>query len=159
MKFERIYAIPDIHGRRDLLDIAVGKLQADGYDAKKHLLVFLGDYIDRGPDSKGVLDILIKLQADNPGTVMCLRGNHESFAVNYKVNTHGQDIWYMNGGLPHSLFITRCRASTSAMLPFPETNTEPEVMALRPWGLRVRLIRDGSASGFTSDQNASARTA
>jgi serine/threonine protein phosphatase 1 len=44
--------------------------------------VFLGDYIDRGPDSRGVLDFLIDLQSRRPDAVTCLCGNHEDMALN-----------------------------------------------------------------------------
>jgi len=53
-----IYAIGDIHGQKDMLDQALALIEADGgQDAK---IVFLGDYTDRGPDSKGVIETLIE---------------------------------------------------------------------------------------------------
>jgi serine/threonine protein phosphatase 1 len=76
----RAYAIGDIHGRLDLL---VQLLDLIGTDHRsrppaKTYLIFLGDLVDRGPDSKGVLDQLIK----NPpqfGQTIFLKGNHEEF--------------------------------------------------------------------------------
>ena len=98
--FRRLYTIPDVHGRLDLLDLALEKLDADGYDSKQDLLVFLGDFIDRGPDSKGVVDTLIRLRDADPETVIVLRGNHEDFPIDLYVLNKPQahDAWYRNGG-------------------------------------------------------------
>lgn len=94
----RIYAIGDIHGRLDLLDRMI---DAIGRDAKRHggdsLTVTLGDYIDRGPKSRGVLDRLV--ENPFPGGYVALRGNHEAlldaFLNDPKVGAHWQHL----GGL------------------------------------------------------------
>ena len=52
------------------------------YDPATDRLIFLGDYIDRGPDSKGVLDLMLQLQRDNPANVF-LMGNHEDNFLTY----------------------------------------------------------------------------
>jgi len=69
-----IYAIGDIHGQREMLEEALELIAADGGpDAQ---VVFLGDYVDRGPDCRGVLDLLIAgLSAGKNWT--CLMGNHD----------------------------------------------------------------------------------
>jgi serine/threonine protein phosphatase 1 len=69
-----IYAIGDIHGRPDEIDRLLRLIEADGgRDAE---IVFLGDLVDRGPDSRGVLDLLIDgLEAGRPWKV--LMGNHD----------------------------------------------------------------------------------
>ena len=62
---QRIYAIGDIHGRLDLLTEMLGRIRAD-LAARPHprpLIVFLGDYVDRGPESRGVIEALIALKA------------------------------------------------------------------------------------------------
>ena len=74
----RIYAIGDIHGRVDLLERLYQLIEKDLKDCPldKVMEVFLGDYVDRGPNSKDVLDWLI----DGPALAqkrICLRGNHE----------------------------------------------------------------------------------
>jgi len=74
-----IWAVGDVHGRLDLLDPLVGAILDDlsRSTAVRKIVVFLGDYIDRGPDSRGVLDRLCWLQ-DQPGIEShFLRGNHE----------------------------------------------------------------------------------
>lgn len=74
----RIYAIGDIHGRLDLLEGLLEQIYLDsasrgGLAAE---LIFLGDLIDRGPDSAGVIERLMALKAEYPGTRFLL-GNHE----------------------------------------------------------------------------------
>ncbi|WP_254444563.1 metallophosphoesterase family protein [Ruegeria arenilitoris] len=69
-----IYAIGDIHGQLDMLRDALNKIELDGGpDAR---VVFLGDYVDRGPDSRGVLDLLIEGKREGRNWVMLL-GNHD----------------------------------------------------------------------------------
>lgn len=75
---QRIYAIGDIHGRLDLLNRLLDLI--DGDDAERgpaHTqLIFLGDLVDRGPDSKGVVERVMQLAADSE-SVRCIAGNHE----------------------------------------------------------------------------------
>lgn len=73
------YAIGDIHG---CLEKILRLLEALHYDSTTDRLIFLGDYIDRGPDSKGVLDLMLHLQRDNPANVF-LMGNHEDNFLTY----------------------------------------------------------------------------
>jgi serine/threonine protein phosphatase 1 len=75
----RVYAIGDIHGRLDLLVDLIDMIAADDHargPAERTELIFLGDYVDRGPDSAGVIDYVIRLREWWP-TITCLRGNHE----------------------------------------------------------------------------------
>ncbi len=65
------YAIGDIHGQLGALRTLLIKL-----DPEKNRMVFLGDYVDRGPDSAGVLDLLVQVAQECPKCVF-LRGNHE----------------------------------------------------------------------------------
>jgi serine/threonine protein phosphatase 1 len=73
------YAIGDIHGCRDKL---VRLLELLHYDPAADRLIFLGDYIDRGPDSKGVIDVLLDLQHENAANIF-LMGNHEDNFLTY----------------------------------------------------------------------------
>jgi serine/threonine protein phosphatase 1 len=70
----RIYAVGDIHGQLGMLELALARIEADGgADAR---VVFLGDYVDRGPDSAGVIDRLVKgIEAGRDW--ICLKGNHD----------------------------------------------------------------------------------
>jgi serine/threonine protein phosphatase 1 len=95
----RIYAIGDIHGRLDLLDEVVARIDADmdRHPASDAIRVFLGDYIDRGPDSKRVLDRLINYCVAQP--TVCLMGNHEAFLREFLKNPDTLSIWSGCGGL------------------------------------------------------------
>jgi serine/threonine protein phosphatase 1 len=87
------YAIGDIHGRFDLLNSAlsvIGDLEAQ--DAR---LVFLGDYVDRGPDSRPVIETLMALTTSD--RVICLRGNHEEMMLT-AIITGNMAHWLDNGG-------------------------------------------------------------
>jgi serine/threonine protein phosphatase 1 len=73
------YIVGDLHGRADLLELMLELIDAHigGTGSADPKLVFVGDYIDRGPDSAGVLARLRELTRDFPENVACLMGNHE----------------------------------------------------------------------------------
>ena len=88
----RIYAIGDIHGRSDLLDQLFDLIGQDCAAADQVVhLVFLGDYVDRGPDSKGVIDRLLNLPARFDSHV--LRGNHEQALLDFLGDVSHYSIW------------------------------------------------------------------
>jgi serine/threonine protein phosphatase 1 len=74
----RAYAVGDIHGRLDLLEELIARIEADIASRKraKNLILFLGDLIDRGPDSAGVIERLRTWQPQDGSTAFLL-GNHE----------------------------------------------------------------------------------
>jgi serine/threonine protein phosphatase 1 len=91
-----VYAIGDIHGRLDLLEPLVGRILSDAPDAA-NTLVFLGDYVDRGPSPKGVIDFLMALE--RPGwNIVKLRGNHEQVLLEYLGNPEIYQSWRTFGG-------------------------------------------------------------
>jgi serine/threonine protein phosphatase 1 len=75
---ERVYAVGDIHGRLDLLEALLTQIDEDdaGRDPARTSLIFLGDLIDRGPDSRGVVERLMQVAA-GPRETHFLLGNHE----------------------------------------------------------------------------------
>jgi serine/threonine protein phosphatase 1 len=87
-----LIAIGDIHGCAKSLDGLMRELEPTEDDH----LIFIGDYIDRGPDSKGVIDRLIKLGGEFKCTF--LRGNHEDLLLGY-LDRGEYDIFAMNGGI------------------------------------------------------------
>ncbi len=93
----RTYAVGDLHGRLDLLRLAVDAI-ADHVRGAPFRVVFLGDYVDRGPDSRGVVEFLMALQKRWP--VTCLKGNHEALMA--QALTHPDrgrlEHWLDNGG-------------------------------------------------------------
>lgn len=86
-----LIAIGDIHGCARTMEALLARLQPTPEDH----LVFVGDYIDRGPDSKGVIDRLLALRETHRCTF--LRGNHEALFLNY-LDQGEFDIWSYNGG-------------------------------------------------------------
>lgn len=95
----RIYAIGDIHGRLDLLVKMLGLIERDRKDREEAqtTLVFLGDYIDRGGNSKGVVSRLI--EGLPPGlTPIFLKGNHESLLLSFLDRPGFGLNWLYNGG-------------------------------------------------------------
>jgi serine/threonine protein phosphatase 1 len=90
------FVVGDIHGCARELTILIESLPLDAGDR----LVFLGDYIDRGPDSSRVVSFLIDLQRKQQGIEMIfLRGNHESMFLAFLGvgGAHG-DMFLFNGG-------------------------------------------------------------
>lgn len=95
----RVYAIGDIHGRLDLLERLLGLIRknAAGSDAARKIIVYLGDYVDRGPDSAGIVDLLI--EGPLPGfESVHLIGNHESFLLEFLDDLQVLNSWIINGG-------------------------------------------------------------
>jgi serine/threonine protein phosphatase 1 len=81
-KGKRLYAIGDVHGRLDLVDDLLARIEDDIADrpVETAAVVFLGDLIDRGPDSAGVVERLQSLQ-HFPAKTLFLLGNHEEFLL------------------------------------------------------------------------------
>ncbi len=96
----RVYAIGDIHGRSDLLRILHGRIQKDleARPVEDCILVYLGDYIDRGPDSKGVIDALIR-GAPFDAETHFLKGNHEDAMLTFLEDPGFLRMWRDYGGM------------------------------------------------------------
>ena len=96
-----VYAIGDIHGRLDLLQDLIGKIQSDAETlpvGTRVQLVFLGDYIDRGLNSKQVIDFLIGGQLD-PFERVYLMGNHEEALLRFMEDASFGQTWANYGGI------------------------------------------------------------
>lgn len=95
----RIYAIGDIHGRADLLEDVLKHIDADlaKNPVSVGVQVFLGDYIDRGPASRQVLDQLVARKRTHQ--TVFLKGNHETFLTNFIVDPTILGDWQYLGGL------------------------------------------------------------
>lgn len=93
-----LYAVGDIHGQLHLLDDLLGKIEADAAcgTADRRILVFVGDYIDRGPDSAGVVARLID---DLPASFEAhfLLGNHEEILLQFLKDPEYLPLWLVNG--------------------------------------------------------------
>lgn len=94
----RVYSIGDIHGRADLLLQLLALIDRDSADFTGYLLlIYLGDYIDRGSNSKQVIDILLKQHRPRFRHIY-LRGNHEQTLLDFLDNADVGRSWLNYGG-------------------------------------------------------------
>lgn len=98
-----VYAVGDIHGRLDLLDRLLITIVNDvaATAPSRVSVVFLGDMVDRGPDSRGVIE---RLAAGPPPALagaewICLRGNHEEAMLDFLADSSAGGRWFPWGGL------------------------------------------------------------
>jgi len=90
------YVIPDIHGRYDLLDEALASIAArPGGEAG--VIVTIGDYVDKGPDSKAVVDRLLS-GVDAGWSLIALKGNHDALMVEALRDPSKMAAWLVKGG-------------------------------------------------------------
>lgn len=93
------WAIGDVHGCAKTLDTLLARLDLGRGDE----VVFVGDYVDRGPDSYAVIERIVQMQvAAAHGTgpqVVALRGNHDQMMLGHVDGTGNFDLWRANGGL------------------------------------------------------------
>jgi serine/threonine protein phosphatase 1 len=92
------YAIGDIHGCLDKLRSLLLRCEMHA-DGRPMSLVFVGDYIDRGPQSSAVIDCLIDLKAQHGERVVTLMGNHEAMALAAIDGNGPAPLWFAQGGL------------------------------------------------------------
>ena len=95
----RIYAVGDIHGRADLLSEIIARIDDDirRRPIAHTIEVYLGDYVDRGPQSKTVIDLLtVRLVANG---AVCLRGNHEAVMEGFLQDPAILEYWLPLGGM------------------------------------------------------------
>ena len=129
----RAYAIGDVHGRLDLLVDLLARIEADNArrGPAKTWLVFLGDLVDRGPDSRGVVDLLVNRPPAFARNVF-LKGNHEEFFVDVLGGDDGGvQNWLAYGG-------TECAQSYGL--------TSGWMLNATPAAIMERLIRQVPAS-------------
>ena len=94
-----VYAVGDLHGRLDLLCEIEERILEDAAarEAARKVVVYLGDYVDRGPDSSGVLDHLTAAPLKNFESVY-LMGNHEAMMLEFlRAGDVAALTWFMNG--------------------------------------------------------------
>lgn len=123
----RLYAVGDIHGRLDLLDLLLAQIETDLAERapRRTFLVFLGDLIDRGPDSAGVIERLRTYRHRGVETVF-LAGNHEEVLLSIVKGKRGVlPNWLKFGG-------AECAASYGI---------DPERLAMMEEGTAIDLVR------------------
>jgi len=108
-----IFAVGDIHGTFDKLTLMLDRLVIDW---AQDTLLFIGDYIDRGPQPFEVVERLVELRKQHPSTVF-IRGNHEDMLLNYLA---GRDpfLYLANGGQSTlDAYATRRRDTGAPLIP------------------------------------------
>lgn len=96
-----VYAVGDVHGCRRHLEKMHERILEDAEgagDFENRIVIYLGDYIDRGPDSKGVVDLLIEKPLDG-FKAHHLIGNHEAFLLDFLQDPEMGPGWLFNGGV------------------------------------------------------------
>ena len=96
---EIVYAIGDIHGRYDLLSPLLDAIVAEADAAAgRTKVVFLGDYVDRGPDSNKVLQRLVEMRAQREVEAIFLVGNHDEMLLKFLKDPAAGPVWAGFGG-------------------------------------------------------------
>jgi serine/threonine protein phosphatase 1 len=98
-----VYAVGDVHGRLDLLDPLLSTIARDVTVSRPDqtpLLIFLGDYVDRGPESAGVIDRVLSLQGRTNIETRALKGNHEEALLEFLAQPTFGPTWLDHGGGP-----------------------------------------------------------
>ncbi len=100
---QRVYAVGDIHGRADLLLKMAGLIANDveRFEGNDAITVFLGDYVDRGPESRRVLEHLSWWSPRGRGfstPIVTLKGNHEDMLLQCVADPEKVPWWLANGG-------------------------------------------------------------
>lgn len=99
---ELVYVIGDVHGCIDKLGMLLDRIDADiakspGMPSR---VVFVGDYVDRGEDSAGILRFMAQITADHPDALIGLMGNHERMLLDFLADPTGSaKRWIKYGGL------------------------------------------------------------
>ena len=89
----KTFIIGDIHGQLGMLENLMAKIP---WRPHRDALYFLGDYVDRGPDSRGAVDYILSLAATYP-RIRCVLGNHEAMLLDYLTGVR-RDLYLANGG-------------------------------------------------------------
>ena len=111
-----IYAIGDVHGRQDLLTRLLTKIDKDRGNSAAEIIL-LGDYVDRGPHSREVLETLCSGAPDPDIRFTCLRGNHEQTLLTFLEDHKIGPEWGKHGGV-------ETLASYGVALPKRRTNPD-----------------------------------
>lgn len=94
----RLYAVGDIHGRKTEVEILLAHLENSEKLSKDDIVLFIGDYVDRGQESRDVVDLLIRFKARHQQTIF-LRGNHEDMLLGFLgLGGHEGNVYLVNGG-------------------------------------------------------------
>jgi serine/threonine protein phosphatase 1 len=127
---ERLWAIGDIHGCADLLTALLDHIDQTRPPRQPLNLVFLGDYVDRGPDSSLVVEALIRLRHRSGVCAQFIRGNHDDMLIKFLLDPAAGPAWGVMGG-------TTTLASYGVRPPVDNRSAEAWTVACR--ALRRRM--------------------
>jgi serine/threonine protein phosphatase 1 len=96
-EYDEIFAVGDVHGHLDLLLGAEERMRENSKPGGRKLIIMLGDYIDRGPHSYGVIEHLIAAPPAGFDRI-CLTGNHEAIMLAFLAGIEGNGAWLDWGG-------------------------------------------------------------
>jgi serine/threonine protein phosphatase 1 len=118
---QRLFAIGDVHGCADELAVMLKALHPTAGDT----IVFVGDYIDRGPDSRGVVELVLELQ-NGPATPVFLKGNHEDMLLSFLgFPGHYGESFLFNGGIQTiASYGLKCADPMEAVAALPANHLE-----------------------------------
>ncbi len=138
----RVYAIGDIHGRLDLLARLHDLISADAAaaSAQRKVVVYLGDYVDRGPDTRGVVDLLMRKPLAGFEHIHLL-GNHEDYLLQFLENPAVGPHWCSFGGI-ETLVSYGVRPPSPFLVRAAEYETARQALAERIPPAHVEFMRD-----------------
>lgn len=117
--FKSLYCIPEVHGNIDSLDVILNRILPLRFSVgQEDSLVFLGDFIDRGPDSDKVLDRLISIRNEK---ILMIRGNHEEFFLKALTGSVHYKHWISSGGFSTLCSYLRRAGLESDPITFPSS--------------------------------------
>lgn len=142
---QRIYAIGDIHGRADLLQALFDRIDADlrSHPAPSAIQVFLGDYMDRGPNSRHVLDLLVSRKQQHE--TVFLKGNHEAYVCLVLNDASAITEWQRMGGISTLLSY----GVTPSSRPDPKKGEDVALAFRQAFPAKHRRFVNGLALSFT----------
>lgn len=120
----RVYAVGDIHGHHDLLEALLREIARDVASEPppaQPLLIFLGDYVDRGPGSRQAVETILALRREPAFEVRTLKGNHEEALLRFLDEPGFGSTWAEHGG--------NATLASYGVQP-PATRTDPEAWAV-----------------------------
>ena len=111
----RTFLVGDLHGCLEELNVLLDHLTGVEKLNKDDTIVFIGDYIDRGPDGRGVVQRLLDFEKQYPRALF-LKGNHEDMLLSYLAGGPHKDIYLPNGGIDTLFSYGLQRGSTAEEL-------------------------------------------
>jgi serine/threonine protein phosphatase 1 len=139
---KRLLAIGDIHGCLDHLCRLLDSVEPQAGDQ----FVFLGDYIDRGPDSVGVIDYLLDFRQKYPAVFLC--GNHEQLMLDYLA---GKDQSWLDYNIGGEITLNQYNNSSYAGLPEPHLDFIKSLEFAWTWGNFI-FVHAGLKPGLPLNQ-------